>query len=143
MLGVSHDDISSFRMMVDYRRNCMEIDQAYYFGVFTKSTKKFIGDLMLYNIVRGDVQNATVGANISSSFRGQGYGSEAMRGLVRHAFSRLGLHRLESLVEPANHVSIAMCKKAGFRNEGMRVRCVKENRRWVDRIVLAITREEL
>lgn len=142
MLACSHTAVESFQMIVDYRRAWIRSDRAYYYGVFRKSCGDFVGDVMLYDIVRGNTQSAVVGANISSAFRGNGYGSEAMRALVRHAFERLRLHRLEGLADPLNVVSIAMCHNAGFRDEGIRVRCVKENGQWKDRLVLAVTRGE-
>ncbi|WP_349644428.1 GNAT family N-acetyltransferase [Rhizobium mayense] len=38
--------------------------------------------------------------------------------MIAHGFDDIGLHRLEANVQPANHASIALVQRLGFRKEG-------------------------
>jgi ribosomal-protein-alanine N-acetyltransferase len=44
--------------------------------------------------------------------------SEGLDLVIRHAFERLRLHRLEANIQPENHASLRLVRRAGFRNEG-------------------------
>ena len=65
-------------------------------------------------------------------FAGRGYMSEAMRLLVRHAFTTMKLHRLEANIQPGNQASIALVKRCGFEREGYSPRYLKIGGRWRD-----------
>lgn len=143
VLAVSHDDVHSFGFMVDHRGQLMEQDRGYFFGMFRNTTGAFVGDMMLYDIERGQHQNCTVGTVVYSLYRRQGLGREGLRATFRYAFRVLGLHRVCGLANPDNRPSIAMCHAAGMRDEGISQRRVKIDGRWRDQLVLAITREEL
>ena len=70
--------------------------------------------------------------------RGKGAGSFAVQGMLRHAFSDLGLHRVELDVLSDNCRAIHVYEKAGFIREGrLRDAAYKEGR-WVDYIHMAI-----
>jgi RimJ/RimL family protein N-acetyltransferase len=49
---------------------------------------------------------------------GRGLATEACSALLEHAFSDLGLHRLEADTDPDNAASIALLEKLGFKREG-------------------------
>lgn len=49
---------------------------------------------------------------------GQGYATEALGLVVKHAFGPLGLPGLSALVEPGNIASAAVLEKAGFKLKG-------------------------
>lgn len=78
----------------------------------------------------------------SPSDRGQGYGSEALRLLLRYAFAELNLHRVSLDTFEYNPRAIRSYEKAGFKIEG-RVRQLlnRDGRRW-DVIYMGILREE-
>jgi len=44
--------------------------------------------------------------------------SPGLRAVVRHAFARLKLHRLEANIQPGNVASIGLVKACGFVKEG-------------------------
>lgn len=46
---------------------------------------------------------------------GNGYASEAARGLCRYAFEHLGLRSLIALIDPENRASARVAEKAGMR----------------------------
>ena len=68
--------------------------------------------------------------------------SEAVRLALRHAFTKLKLHRVEATLMPVNSPSRALAKKCGFRFEGVAKRYLNINGRWEDHERYGITVEE-
>jgi RimJ/RimL family protein N-acetyltransferase len=62
---------------------------------------------------------AEFGYVVADWARGRGVGTRALRLYSRYAFSRLGLARLELLVQPGNEASLALGRRAGFAVEGV------------------------
>jgi 8-oxo-dGTP diphosphatase len=62
---------------------------------------------------RGD-GTAELGYWIGKPFWGQGYATEAARGVIAHGFARLGLRAIEAGVRPGNAASIRVQEKTGL-----------------------------
>ena len=101
-----------------------------------------VGVFNLSQIVRGPLQSAYLGYWAFAPNTGRGYMSEGLRLVLRHAFGRMKLHRLEANIQPSNAHSIALVKRCGFRKEGFSPRYVKLAGRWRDHERWAITAEE-
>ena len=97
--------------------------------------------LNVSEIVRGGFKSAFVGYGGVAGFAGQGYMTEAMRLLLREAFTALGLHRLEANIQPGNRASIALAQRCGFELEGFSPRYLKVGGRWRDHERWAIREE--
>jgi ribosomal-protein-alanine N-acetyltransferase len=95
-------------------------------------THAIAGVFNITQIVRGQFQSAYLGYYGFSGFERQGLMREGLRGVVRHAFTTLKLHRLEANVQPANVASIALVKACGFVREGYSPRYLKIGGRWRD-----------
>jgi [ribosomal protein S5]-alanine N-acetyltransferase len=91
-----------------------------------------VGWLNVSEIVRGPFQSAYLGYGAVARFAGQGYMSEALRLVVRHAFSTMRLHRLEANIQPGNRASLALVRRCGFEREGYSPRYLKIGGRWRD-----------
>jgi [ribosomal protein S5]-alanine N-acetyltransferase len=100
-----------------------------------------IGFLNISEIVRGGLRSGFVGYGGIAGFAGQGYMTEAMRLLLREAFTTVGLHRLEANIQPGNAASIALAKRCGFELEGFSPRYLKVGGRWRDHERWAIREE--
>ena len=100
-----------------------------------------VGFLNLSEIVRGGFKNAFLGYGGVAAYAGQGYMTEAMRLLLREAFTRLELHRIEANIQPGNKPSIALAKRCGFELEGFSPRYLKVGGRWRDHERWAIRAE--
>ena len=100
-----------------------------------------VGFLNISEIVRGSFKSAFVGYGGVAAYAGQGYMTEAMRLLLREAFTTIGLHRLEANIQPENLPSIALAKRSGFELEGFSPRYLKIGGRWRDHERWAIRAE--
>ncbi len=96
------------------------------------STGEMIGVVNLNEIVRGAFQSAYLGYYGMVGQSGQGLMTEAVRLAARHAFDRLGLHRVEANIQPDNLRSIALVRRLGFRLEGFSPRYLRIAGAWRD-----------
>ena len=74
--------------------------------------------------------------------RGQGFGSDALRLLLRYAFGELNLYRLGAVIPDYNQVALRLFEKAGFKVEARQREALhRAGSRW-DIIRLGLLREE-
>jgi [ribosomal protein S5]-alanine N-acetyltransferase len=90
------------------------------------------GVFHLDEIVRGALQSAYLSYYAGAPYARQGYMTEGLRLLLRHAFVALRLHRLEANIQPGNLASIALVERCGFELEGFSPRYLKIRNRWRD-----------
>ena len=102
------------------------------FAVRRADTDALVGCVELTNIVRGVFLSAYLGYYAFAGHERQGLMTAGLRGVARHAFQRLGLHRLEANIQPANVASIALVRACGFQQEGYSPRYLKLRGRWRD-----------
>jgi ribosomal-protein-alanine N-acetyltransferase len=62
----------------------------------------------------------------------KGYMKEGLSQVIRHAFEKLGLHRLEANIQPENLPSIGLAQSVGFKYEGFSPRFLKIKGEWCD-----------
>lgn len=87
--------------------------------------------------------NAFVSLGIADAQeRGKGYGSEALRLILRYAFAELNLFRLSVSIPEYNQVALHVFNTAGFQEEVRQRQALhRYGRRW-DLIYLGLLREE-
>ncbi len=100
-----------------------------------------VGVVNVSEIVRATLQSAYLGYYAFQAHAGQGYMTEGLALVLRHAFRRLGLHRLEANIQPRNLASRRLARRLGFRKEGFSPRYLKIGGRWRDHERWAIVRE--
>jgi ribosomal-protein-alanine N-acetyltransferase len=100
-----------------------------------------VGGININTIVYGRFQSAALGYWAFAPAAGRGYMTEALRLVVRYAFSGLGLHRLEANIQPGNAASIRLVQRCGFRNEGYSPHYLFIDGAWRGHERWAITRE--
>lgn len=84
----------------------------------------------------------TLGVQVGGPFLGRGYGTDAVRVLVRYAFSELGLHRVQLGVWSFNGRALAAYARAGFVAEGRRREVVLHDGHWYDEVLLSVLEDE-
>lgn len=101
-----------------------------------------IGSVSLNGIRHGVLQSCDMGYWIGKQFTRRGHMTEALLLAIRHAFTKLELHRLEANVQPSNLASLRVVRKAGLRHEGTSLRFLKIDGKWCDHERWALTVEE-
>jgi len=128
----------------EYRRYLRRVrgDGARGFLVCRRDDGAIVGVINLNEIVRKALQSAYLGYYVGASFAGRGYMTDGLRLVLRHAFTKLKLHRLEANIQPQNRASIALAHRCGLRREGFSPRYLKVSGRWRDHQRWAITVED-
>ena len=110
------------------------------FGVALKTTDELVGDLYLKLDEAG--KQAEIGYSFDPKFQGRGLATEAVRGLLHHAFTERGLHRVWGVTDPRNTPSIKLMKRLGMRQEAHSKKDLWFKGAWADDVVFAVLEQE-
>ncbi len=119
-----------------------EMDAMHFFVIERLEDGRKIGmvDLSGFNWVVG---NAWVGIGIGErEMWGMGYGTDAMRIVLRYAFTELNLRRVTLSVFGVNQRAIHSYQKAGFRREGAIPGAILRAGQRCDLVFMGILRQE-
>lgn len=120
-----------------------EAPMGYFFSICKIDDNRLLGDINLDVIHNWVSRDAFVGLGIADRQDwGKGYGTDAMRIILRFAFMELNLRRVTLTVFEYNPRAIRSYEKAGFQHEG-RLRCalLRDGKRW-DMVYMGILRDE-
>jgi RimJ/RimL family protein N-acetyltransferase len=138
------DDDPAYPRSVKQAREWLERDSDRIFGfaVRTLSDDRLIGDIGLW-IESWAHSEGWVGIGLGErDYWGNGYGTDAMRLMLRFAFDELNLQRVSLGVYAYNPRAIRSYEKAGFHREGLiRSDCLRDGQRW-DSAFMGILRDE-
>ena len=101
----------------------------------------WIGQVGLWD-VNDHARTAHVGISLSSTARGQGLGTEAVRLICDYAFRIRDLHRLSLETLASNEAMLRAAKAAGFIEEGRQREAAYVLGERVDEILLGLLRSE-
>lgn len=106
-------------------------------GIARREDGELIGKVNLFDY---DKQHgrAEIGFALDRSYWNQGITVEAAEPIIKYAFDKLGLHRIEADVDPGNTASLALLEKFGFRREGLSRDRYKVHGRWHDSVILGL-----
>jgi ribosomal-protein-alanine N-acetyltransferase len=93
------------------------------------------------NGISWEHRRASVGYWVERQHRGRGYAAAALTMLPLLA-RRMGLVRLDALVEPDNSASLWLCKQAGFAEEGVLRSYFRLDGRQRDMVMLSLLLDE-
>lgn len=107
-----------------------------------EAAERPVGDIDLFHIDQRN-RNALIGVGIwRAEDRNKGYGSDAVRAMVRWGFRHLNLHRIELSVEPENTGAMHVYEKVGFVSEGRRREHHYDDGCYRDEEIMGILRRE-
>ncbi|TCZ79339.1 N-acetyltransferase [Paenibacillus albiflavus] len=100
-----------------------------------------VGGINLNSI---DERNGTfsIGIQIDRDHRGKGYGTRAVRILLKYAFFERRLNKFNDYVLEGNEASATMMKKLGCVQEGVRRKVIYTNGKYYDLILFGLMRDE-
>ncbi len=88
-------------------------------------------------------RNARIPVTIGElDVQGRGYGTDALRTAVRHAFEELGLNRLWGIAAVTNPRSLSVYEKVGYKREGVARQSYMWHGRLLDQVHLGFLRED-
>jgi len=96
---------------------------AYNFGIELKEEKRIIGGIGVDKINKSQ-GTANVGYWIGENYWRHGYGSEALNEVLKFAFNKLKIRKLEACVFAENPSSGKLLEKFGAKLEGKRIKSV-------------------
>lgn len=114
----------------------------YFFEILTLAEDKLIGYITLFGL-RWPHGDAELGIGLGErAYWGRGYGTDAVRVILRYAFTELNLRRVTLGVFAYNPRAIRAYQKAGFKEEGrLRQYVLREGQRH-DMIIMGALRDE-
>ncbi|MBL8780952.1 MAG: GNAT family N-acetyltransferase [Alphaproteobacteria bacterium] len=135
------DELSraAFRRRLRRYAQAARAGSGHMFFVFDKKTGDLLGGCQLSNVRQGVAQSAaSLGYWMGRRFAGKGLMTDAVTTLLRHAFDRMGFHRIEAACLPSNAASRRVLTKVGFTAEGTARKYLKINGDWQDHLLFAI-----
>ena len=115
--GPAWTDMAQARQMVmDSQEGC-RTGGAFIFGIERRADQVLVGTCSLFHF-HTPSRRAEIGYALGRPYWGSGYMHEALLALVNHAFSSLGLNRLEADIDPRNLASARTLERLGFVKEG-------------------------
>ena len=123
-------------------KNIDEYKNMYYFAIRAMEDDRLIGKAMVYDIEWSN-GNCYVRFGIGSpDDRRKGYGSQALRMLLRFVFAETNMFRVSTFVPEYNEAAIAILKKFGFVEEVRRRQALdRDGRRW-DMLVYGLLKDD-
>jgi RimJ/RimL family protein N-acetyltransferase len=114
----------------------------YYFAIRARDDDHLIGRSVIQWIEWSNASGFIRLGLGAAEDRGKGYGTQALRMLLRFAFAELNLFRVTAIVPEYNEAAIALLKKFGFTQEVCRRKALeRDGRRW-DLFVFGLLRDE-
>lgn len=110
--------------------------------IFSKESDEMVGDLSINDI---DQQNKIASFRIAidqNSNYHKGFGQEAMKLVLNHAFGMMNLHRIELEVLVDNKRAIHVYEKIGFVKEGLKRKSVYYDHAYHDMIFMGLLKED-
>ncbi len=86
---------------------------------------------------RGDM-----GLWIGIPYQGKGYGTAAVKLILRYGFEKLEMEKIEATIFAGNTASRRIFEKAGFTLEGTIRKCIKKRGQFLDEWLFGITKED-
>jgi len=114
----------------------------YRFAIETLEDSRFIGDCGINSV---DWKNSVADVVIfigDKNYWGKGYGTDAMKILLKFIFMEMNLNKVRLSVYSFNERAIKCYEKCGFKKEGVLRQEIFRDGKYHDTIILGILREE-
>ncbi|WOI55674.1 GNAT family protein [Palleronia sp. LCG004] len=132
----------SFTNRVYWSQRAIGAETAIPLFIFRRTDAMLVGAITLDNLRRGPAQSGTLGYWIGAPHARRGYMSEAIAGLVHHAFLKLDISRVEAACLPENTASRGVLERAGFKYEGVAQSYLQIAGRWRNHVLYSNLRAD-
>lgn len=136
-------DIEDVRIFIANQQQvpCNMPNSWFQLAMCRKADGRIVGDAGIHFLEQGSRQ-VEIGYTVAPEYQNNGYGYEALLGIIRFVFSSLGKHKITASVDPDNAVSIHLLKKCGMIKEAHFRKSVFVNNMWKDDLVYGLLKEE-
>ncbi|MDO8668320.1 MAG: GNAT family protein [bacterium] len=125
----------------EYIKNSLTDKSKLNWAIFTDSGEH-IGSTGLHDINRKNLK-AVWGIFIGDkNYWNQGLGTDVLKTVSKHCFKKLKLNRVELGVFPHNPRGKRCYEKCGFKVEGVKKQAIWKNGRFIDEIIMGITKDD-
>ena len=111
------------------------------FGIRLQETGLLIGDTGVH-VTASDPSQVELGVTVSPLHQGQGFGTEAVAGLLDHLLVDMQKHRVFASVDPRNTPCMALLHRVGMRKEAHFRESLRFKGEWVDDVIFGVLRSE-
>ncbi len=102
-----------------------------------------VGQFALSNVHWGVARMGSLGYWVTSGVAGRGLGATCAAAVIDLAIGELGVHRVEVCVRPENDRSLALCRRLGLYEEGLRPRYLHIAGSWADHVAFSADAESM
>ena len=116
--------------------------EKYSFAIETLEDNKYIGGCGINDI---DWKNSVIVVGIfigDKDYWSKGYGTDAMKVLIRFIFEQMNIHKIKLNVYSFNERAIKSYEKCGFKQEGRLRKEIFRDGKYYDEIVMGLLSEE-
>ncbi|CNE14535.1 GNAT family protein [Yersinia nurmii] len=127
--GVAYSSLAATQIQMDWFSNIYAQQSGIWWGICIAGNDREIIGACGFNQWDHDVHSLELGYWLLPGYWGQGLTRECVNIISSHAFTEMGVHRIEAVVEPENRASWRLLEKCGFHHEGTRRECeIKDGR---------------
>ena len=87
-------------------------------GIVRKGGSELIGTCGYYDWIKV-VRRAEIGYDLDPAYWGQGIMTEALGAVLKHGFEKMGLNRIQAIIDSKNTGSLKLVHRLGFKKEGV------------------------
>ena len=117
LLWREHEDISFTRDYLAYIGRRYALGDFYDWAIIDRESRRMIGTCGFTKIDTAN-NSAEIGYVLNPDFHRRGFGSEAVRRILKFGFEELGVNRIEARFMKGNEASLALMMSVGMTFEG-------------------------
>lgn len=134
--GVSYKNREEAKEQMAWFKKLEETGTGIWWAICSEDNNIFYGAAGLNNLQK-EHRKAEIGFWLLPEFRGNGIVRESATEVLKYAFQKLDLHRIEAYVETKNTASARTLEKLDFRHEGRMTNCEINNGEFISLDVYA------
>jgi [ribosomal protein S5]-alanine N-acetyltransferase len=128
--GVSYDTLEGTKAQMEFFSDLEKYKRGIWWAVCSLDNKTFYGAGGLNSLNEEHIK-AEIGFWLLPDFWSKGIMKEAMPLIYNYGFEKLGLHRIEGLVETENSNCKRVMTKLDFKHEGRMIDCEIKNGKFI------------
>ncbi len=130
--------LKGFRNRIHWGRRAYRDNRGLPLFLIRKEDNQVVGGINLDNFQHGVSRSCTVGYWMGEPFARQGYMGEALPAVVKYAFAKLDVSRIQAGTLPENAPSRALLVKSGFIEEGTARAYLQIAGQWRDHVLYSV-----